>query len=74
MKVDDIPFTKMWTYRCEEEYRIIVESDDETKNVFDIDITLDIIKRITINQQMPETIYKTIKEYLKNLKGNTEGR
>lgn len=74
LKVDDIPFTKRWPYRCEEEYRIIVESDNETEKVFDIEITLDIIKRITINQQMPETIYKTIKEYLKNLKGNPDSR
>lgn len=74
LKVDDIPFTKRWPYRCEEEYRIIVESDIETEKVFDIDINLDIIKRITINQQMPETIYKTIKEYLKNLKGNPDSR
>lgn len=74
LEVDDIPFTKRWPYRCEEEYRIIVECDNETQNVFDIDITLDIIKRITINQQMPETIYKTIKEYLKNLKGNPDSR
>lgn len=74
LKVDDIPFTKRWPYRCEEEYRIIVESDDETQKVFDIEINLDIIKRITINQQMPETIYKTIKEYLKNLKGNPDSR
>lgn len=74
LKVDDIPFTKRWPYRCEEEYRIIVESDNETDKVFDIEITLDIIKRITINQQMPDTIYKTIKEYLKGLKGNPESR
>lgn len=74
LKIDDIPFTKRWPYRCEEEYRIIVENDNETDKVFDIEITLDIIKRITINQQMPETIYKTIKEYLKGLKGNPESR
>lgn len=74
LKVDDIPFTKRWPYRCEEEYRIIVESDDKAQNVFDIEITLDIINRITINQQMPTMIYKTIKEYLKGLKGNPDNR
>lgn len=74
LKVDDIPFTKRWPYRCEEEYRIIVESNNENETVYDIDISLDIIKRITINQQMPETIYKTIKGYLKNLNGKPESR
>lgn len=74
LKVDDIPFTKRWPYRCEEEYRIIVESNNENETVYDIDISLDIIKRITINQQMPETIYNTIKGYLKNLNSKPESR
>ena len=71
---DDIPFTKRWPYRCEEEYRIIYESDNDTDKYFDIDISLDIINRITINQQMPDKIYETIKEYLKNLRGKPDGR
>ncbi|SEB21544.1 hypothetical protein [Pedobacter hartonius] len=64
--IEDMPFTKRWPYRCEEEYRIIVEnSSDET--FFEIDITLDIIKRITISQHMPQPIYATIKNYLNAL-------
>lgn len=64
--IENMPFTKRWPYRCEEEYRIIVEnSSDET--FFEIDITLDIIKRITISQQMPQPIYATIKNYLNAL-------
>lgn len=74
LNVDDIPFTKRWPYRCEEEYRIIVESNNDTDKHYDIDIPLDIIKRITINQQMPDKIYETIKDYLKNLKGNPDSR
>ena len=54
--MDDIPFTKRWPYRCEEEYRIIVESNNDKDKHYDIDIPLDIIKRITINQQMPDKI------------------
>ena len=41
---------------------------------FEIDIPLDIIKKITISQQMPEPIYSTIKNYLKDLKGNPDSR
>ena len=74
LNVDDIPFTKRWPYRCEEEYRIIVESNNDKDKHYDIDIPLDIIKRITINQQMPDKIYETIKDYLKNLKGNPDSR
>lgn len=71
--LDDIPFTKRWPYRCEEEYRIIVESNNED-TFFEIDIPLDVVRKITISQQMPEPIYKTIKGYLKGLRGNPESR
>jgi len=71
--VDEIPFTKRWPYRCEAEYRLIVESNTN-ETFFEIDIPLEIIKRITISQQMPEPIYKTIKGYLKDLKGNPDSR
>lgn len=73
LDVDKMPFTKRWPYRCEEEYRIIVERDtDET--FFEIDIPLDIIKKITISQQMPQPIYDTIKGYLKGLRGDPSSR
>jgi hypothetical protein len=59
-----MPFTKRWPYRCEEEYRIILESESE-EAFYDIDIPLNLIKRITVSQQMPATIFKTIRGYLK---------
>jgi len=68
IKVDYMPFTKRWPYRCEEEYRIIFESTDDTATsggFFDIDISLRTISKITINQRMPEQVYQTIKEYLR---------
>jgi hypothetical protein len=71
--IDKIPFTKRWPYRCEAEYRIIVSTEGKEK-FFEIDITLDIIKRITISQQMPHEIFTTIKKYLQELKGNPENR
>lgn len=71
--VNEIPFTKRWPYRCEEEYRIIVENNSEDK-FFEIDIPLEIIKKVTISQQMPQPIYETIKGYLKTLKGNPDSR
>jgi hypothetical protein len=69
--VDKMPFTKRWPYRCEEEYRIIA-TDDSDNQFFDIPITLDMIRRITISQQMPEPVYKTIKNYLKAAKGDPQ--
>jgi len=73
LDIDQMPFIKRWPYRCEEEYRIIVETNSQ-ETFFEIDIPLDIIKRITISQQMPEPIYATIKNYLKDLKGNPDSR
>lgn len=66
--VDKMPFTKRWPYRCETEYRIIYETNKED-TFFEIDIPLDIIRRITISQRMPEPIYNTIKSYLKDFGG-----
>lgn len=74
LNVNDIPFTKRWPYRCEEEYRIIVEGSQGNDTFFDIDIPLDIITRITINQRMPDNVYESIKGYLKNFKGKSESR
>jgi hypothetical protein len=73
LDIDKIPFTKRWPYRCEAEYRIIATTEGKEK-FFEIDITLDIIKRITISQQMPQEIFTTIKTYLQGLKGNPENR
>jgi hypothetical protein len=73
IKTDDIPFIKRWPYRCEEEYRIIAEPAGKT-DFFEIAIPLETINRITISQQMPEQIYKTIKGYLKNLNGDPDSR
>jgi len=74
LRVDDMPFTKRWPYRCEEEYRIIVESDDIHQTFYEIDIPLEVIRRITISQQMPKQVYTTIKHYLKEIKGNPESK
>lgn len=77
IKVDNMPFTKRWPYRCEEEYRIIFESTDgaaTTGGFFDIDISLRTISKITINQRMPEQVYQTIKEYLRQEFKNPDQR
>lgn len=64
IKVNDIPFTKRWPYRCEEEYRIIWEGTTP-QNSFEIDIDLQIISKITLNQKMPEIVYQTIRRHLR---------
>jgi len=73
IQVDKMPFTKRWPYRCEEEYRIIFETENEM-DFYEIDIPLELISKVTISQQMPKQIYETIKKQLKNSKDNPEGR
>jgi len=58
-----MPFTKRHPYRCEEEYRLIVENDCDL-DFYEIEIPLNIINKITISQHMPQQIYNTIKTYL----------
>lgn len=77
IEISDIPFTKRWPYRCEEEYRIIFESKDSSATLdgfFDIDITLKCIRKIIISQRMPEQVYQTIKEYLRGEFRNPDQR
>jgi hypothetical protein len=71
--VKNIPFTKRWPYRCEEEFRIIWESRTEAL-CYEIDFDLRMINRITISQQMPDQVYSTIREYLKSAFKNPDQR
>lgn len=71
--IDRLPFTKRWPYRCEEEYRIIIELDAKA-TFYEIPIELDTINRITISQQMPRPIYNTIKSHLKEVWKNPDKR
>ena len=71
--IDDMPFIKRWPYRCEEEYRVIYETDDDM-DFYEIDIPLSIIRKITISQQMPAQIYNTIKGYLKQANEDPDSR
>lgn len=71
--LDGIPFTKRWPYRCEEEFRIIWESRTISP-CFEIDFDLRIIRKITINQRMPDQVYSTIREYLRSAFRNPDQR
>lgn len=70
---DQIPFTKRWPYRCEEEFRVIWEGADY-RPAFEIPIQLHTINKITINQRMPEQVYNTIREYLREAFRNPDQR
>ena len=71
--VDEIPFSKRWPYRCEEEYRVIRE-DQEQGPTFEVDVDLRVIRKITISQRMPDQVYKTIRDYLRDASSNPDKR
>jgi len=71
--IDSIPFTKRWPYRCEEEFRIIWEGSAE-EECFEIEFDLAMINRITVSQRMPEPVYATIRNYLRDAFSDPEKR
>lgn len=73
-EIEEIPFTKRWPYRCEEEYRIIVENNEDNQSLFEIDVPLSVINKVTISQQMPIQIYETIKKQLNSVEGHESKR
>jgi hypothetical protein len=72
-ELEQMPFIKRAPYACETEYRVLWEGDTKDK-VYEIDVPLDAISKITISQQMPEQIFKTIKGLLKGSFTNPEKR
>ncbi len=61
------PFIKRWPYRIEEEYRIIFESSDPAmtgQRELNVPISMDGIRSITLSQDIPETVFKSIKTQL----------
>lgn len=59
-----IPFLKRYPFEPESEYRIIATSDEAQKAIFEIDLDLDAIRRITLSSKMPETIFQSNKQTL----------
>lgn len=64
--VKDLPFRKRYPYRIESEYRAIWEGEPNSENTFEINISMDIIRLITFGPNMPESIFKTLKELLED--------
>lgn len=59
-----LPYFKRHPFEPEKEYRIIATSDKKQEAVFDIDIDLDIIRRITISNKVPKSIFDSIEDVL----------
>ena len=64
IEIDQIPFIKRYPYRVEKEFRILWEGRTKQDN-FEIDINLNSINKITISQNIPDDVYITIMDLLR---------
>lgn len=58
----DIPFIKRRPYETENEYRLIWQGDQG--DYFEVDVPISLVTRVTFSQQMPLTVFETIKSML----------
>lgn len=65
IKLESMPFTKRWPYRCENEFRILWEGET-SRNTIDIDINLNSINKIMLSPKMPDNVRTSIKELLRD--------
>jgi hypothetical protein len=59
-----LPFIKRQPFEPEREYRIVATCTGEQKSTLEIDIDINTIRRITINNRIPATVYESVKETL----------
>jgi len=62
-ELSEIPFIKRKPYQFEREYRIIWEGRSGA-GFLELDITLDMIRKITFSQQMPPVVFDSVKKML----------
>lgn len=72
--IEQLPFVKREPFTPESEYRIIVTSNKKQEACRDIDIDLDIIRKITVSNKMPETVYTSFKESLLSIAPDFRGK
>lgn len=64
IEIAKLPYLKREPYETENEYRIIALSDELQKNTFDIQIDLNVIRKITLSNKIPESVFESTKELL----------
>ncbi|WP_231426981.1 hypothetical protein [Pedobacter sp. Leaf250] len=66
-KTEQLPYFKRLPFKTEKEYRIIATSDNPQQAAFDIDIDLNVIRRITLSNKLPKPVFKSLKIILSSL-------
>jgi len=65
----NFPFLKRFGFQSEKEYRVIVETDDETMTSYPIPIPIDVIRRIVINPWLPKSVVSSLRERIRSIPG-----
>lgn len=73
IEVSDLPFVKRYPFEPEKEYRLIVTSNEKQLPAFDINIDVNVIRRITISNNLPQTTFESLKEILALIEPNYKG-
>lgn len=69
----ELPFVKRQPFAPEKEYRIIAACPEQHA-AFEIDIDINIIRRITITNKLPQVVFKSIKELLLQIAPEYKGK
>jgi hypothetical protein len=67
--LERFPFLKRWGFESEQEYRVIVESDDKNLISYPIKIPIGVINRIVINPWLPRTVVQSLRETIHSING-----
>lgn len=69
----NLPFIKRQPFAPEKEYRIIATTPHEQGPVFELDLDINVIRRITINNKMPAEVFRSLKKSLKCIAPDYKG-
>ncbi len=73
-RINTLPFVKREPFSTESEYRIIATSGKKQEATLDIDIDINIIRRITISNKIPENVFASLKETLEEIVPDFSGK
>lgn len=69
LSLEDLPFTKRYGFKDEEEFRAIYECQDEEVASLPISIPLNAISRVSLSPWLPQSLFDTTKDILRSIDG-----
>ncbi|SDK03204.1 hypothetical protein SAMN04487935_2368 [Flavobacterium noncentrifugens] len=69
-----LPYLKRLPFEPEKEYRIIAASNEKQNATLEIDIDLNAIRRITISNKIPQTVFESMKKVLLEINPEFRGK